>query len=122
LDCLTIGVHAIDRGLFSGTILPPQLTTGLARRERPTDSQRSADLFCRSAVRSDRQEKAADLQNRSALPAPNASCVRSVSSRHGREKCDSKHMASRRKSREYAMQMLYQWELGGNTPEQVGTS
>jgi N utilization substance protein B len=28
-------------------------------------------------------------------------------------------MASRRKSREYAMQMLYQWELGGNTPEQV---
>jgi N utilization substance protein B len=29
-------------------------------------------------------------------------------------------MASRRKSREYAMQMLYQWELGGNTPEQVG--
>ena len=31
-------------------------------------------------------------------------------------------MPSRRKSREYAMQMLYQWELGGNTPEQVGTS
>jgi len=31
-------------------------------------------------------------------------------------------MASRRKSREFAMQMLYQWELGGNTPEQVGTS
>ena len=31
-------------------------------------------------------------------------------------------MASRRKSREYAMQMLYQWELGGNTPEQVGAS
>lgn len=28
-------------------------------------------------------------------------------------------MPSRRKSREYAMQMLYQWELGGNTPEQV---
>lgn len=31
-------------------------------------------------------------------------------------------MASRRKSREYAMQMLFQWELGGNTPEQVGAS
>ena len=31
-------------------------------------------------------------------------------------------MASRRKSREYAMQMLYQWELGGNTPEQVAAS
>ena len=31
-------------------------------------------------------------------------------------------MASRRKSREFAMQMLYQWELGGNTPEQVGAS
>src|SRR5579862_8413341 len=31
-------------------------------------------------------------------------------------------MPSRRKSREFAMQMLYQWELGGNTPEQVGTS
>jgi N utilization substance protein B len=31
-------------------------------------------------------------------------------------------MASRRKSREYAMQMLYQWELGGNTPEQVGAT
>lgn len=31
-------------------------------------------------------------------------------------------MPSRRKSREYAMQMLYQWELAGNTPEQVGTS
>jgi transcription antitermination protein NusB len=31
-------------------------------------------------------------------------------------------MLSRRKSREYAMQMLYQWELGGNTPEQVGGS
>jgi transcription antitermination protein NusB len=31
-------------------------------------------------------------------------------------------MPSRRKSREYAMQMLYQWELGGNTPEQVGAS
>jgi len=31
-------------------------------------------------------------------------------------------MASRRKSREYAMQMLYQWQLGGNTPEQVGAS
>jgi transcription antitermination protein NusB len=31
-------------------------------------------------------------------------------------------MASRRKSREYAMQMLYQWEVGGNTPEQVGAS
>jgi N utilization substance protein B len=28
-------------------------------------------------------------------------------------------MPSRRKSREYAMQMLYQWELGGSTPEQV---
>jgi N utilization substance protein B len=28
-------------------------------------------------------------------------------------------MPSRRKSREYAMQMLYQWELGGGTPEQV---
>ena len=31
-------------------------------------------------------------------------------------------MPSRRKSREYAMQMLYQWELGGNTPEQVAAS
>ena len=31
-------------------------------------------------------------------------------------------MPSRRKSREYAMQMLYQWELGGNTPEQVGAT
>jgi N utilization substance protein B len=31
-------------------------------------------------------------------------------------------MASRRKSREFAMQMLYQWELGGNTPEQVGAT
>jgi N utilization substance protein B len=31
-------------------------------------------------------------------------------------------MSSRRKSREYAMQMLYQWELGGNTPEQVAAS
>jgi N utilization substance protein B len=31
-------------------------------------------------------------------------------------------MSSRRKSREYAMQMLYQWELGGNTPEQVGAT
>jgi len=31
-------------------------------------------------------------------------------------------MASRRKSREYAMQMLYQWDLGGNTPEQVGAT
>jgi N utilization substance protein B len=31
-------------------------------------------------------------------------------------------MSSRRKSREYAMQMLYQWELGGNTPEQVAGS
>jgi N utilization substance protein B len=31
-------------------------------------------------------------------------------------------MASRRKSREYAMQMLYEWELGGNTPEQVGST
>jgi len=31
-------------------------------------------------------------------------------------------MLSRRKSREYAMQMLYQWELGGYTPEQVGAS
>jgi N utilization substance protein B len=31
-------------------------------------------------------------------------------------------MSSRRKSREFAMQMLYQWELGGNTPEQVGAS
>ncbi len=31
-------------------------------------------------------------------------------------------MPSRRKSREFAMQMLYQWELGGNTPEQVGAS
>ena len=31
-------------------------------------------------------------------------------------------MASRRKSREYAMQMLYEWELGGNTPEQVGAT
>jgi N utilization substance protein B len=31
-------------------------------------------------------------------------------------------MGSRRKSREYAMQMLYQWELGGNTPEQVRAS
>jgi N utilization substance protein B len=31
-------------------------------------------------------------------------------------------MPSRRKSREYAMQMLYQWEMGGNTPEQVGAS
>jgi len=31
-------------------------------------------------------------------------------------------MASRRKSREYAMQMLYQWELGGNTAEQVSAS
>jgi N utilization substance protein B len=28
-------------------------------------------------------------------------------------------MASRRKSREYAMQMLYQWEMGGHTPYQV---
>jgi N utilization substance protein B len=31
-------------------------------------------------------------------------------------------MPSRRKAREFAMQMLYQWELGGNTPEQVGAS
>jgi N utilization substance protein B len=31
-------------------------------------------------------------------------------------------MSSRRKSREYAMQMLYQWEMGGNTPEQVGAT
>ena len=31
-------------------------------------------------------------------------------------------MASRRKSREFAMQMLYQWDLGGNTPEQVGAT
>jgi len=31
-------------------------------------------------------------------------------------------MSSRRKSREYAMQMLYQWELGGNTPQQVGAT
>lgn len=31
-------------------------------------------------------------------------------------------MPSRRKSREFAMQMLYQWEMGGNTPEQVGAS
>ena len=31
-------------------------------------------------------------------------------------------MPSRRKSREFAMQMLYQWELGGNTPEQVAGS
>jgi N utilization substance protein B len=31
-------------------------------------------------------------------------------------------MASRRKSREYAMQMLYQWELGGHTPEQVAST
>jgi len=31
-------------------------------------------------------------------------------------------MPSRRKSREYAMQMLYQWEVGGNTPEQVEAS
>lgn len=31
-------------------------------------------------------------------------------------------MSSRRKSREFAMQMLYQWELGGNTPEQVAAS
>ena len=31
-------------------------------------------------------------------------------------------MPSRRKSREFAMQMLYQWELGGNTPEQVAAS
>jgi N utilization substance protein B len=28
-------------------------------------------------------------------------------------------MASRRKSREYAMQMLYQWEVGGHTPGHV---
>jgi transcription antitermination protein NusB len=31
-------------------------------------------------------------------------------------------MPSRRKSREFAMQMLYQWELGGNTPEQIGAT
>lgn len=31
-------------------------------------------------------------------------------------------MPSRRKSREFAMQMLYQWELSGNTPEQVSES
>jgi len=31
-------------------------------------------------------------------------------------------MPSRRKSREFAMQMLYQWDLGGNTPEQVAAS
>ena len=31
-------------------------------------------------------------------------------------------MPSRRKAREFAMQMLYQWELGGNTPEQVAKS
>jgi len=31
-------------------------------------------------------------------------------------------MPSRRKSREYAMQMLYQWELSGNTPEQVAAT
>jgi N utilization substance protein B len=31
-------------------------------------------------------------------------------------------MASRRKSREYAMQMLYQWEMCGYTPEQVGAT
>ncbi|MBZ5562132.1 MAG: transcription antitermination factor NusB [Acidobacteriia bacterium] len=31
-------------------------------------------------------------------------------------------MGSRRKSRECAMQMLYQWELSGSTPEQVRTS
>jgi N utilization substance protein B len=31
-------------------------------------------------------------------------------------------MPSRRKSREYAMQMLYQWELGGNLPEQVSAT
>jgi N utilization substance protein B len=28
-------------------------------------------------------------------------------------------MASRRKSREYAMQMLYEWDISGNTPDQV---
>jgi len=31
-------------------------------------------------------------------------------------------MPSRRKSREFAMQMLYQWELGGSTPDQVGAA
>jgi N utilization substance protein B len=31
-------------------------------------------------------------------------------------------MASRRKSREYAMQMLYQWELGKHTPAQVSAT
>jgi N utilization substance protein B len=31
-------------------------------------------------------------------------------------------MGSRRKSREYAMQMLYQWEICGYTPAQVETS
>jgi len=31
-------------------------------------------------------------------------------------------MASRRKSREYAMQMLYQWEMGKHTPAQVSST
>ena len=31
-------------------------------------------------------------------------------------------MPSRRKSREFAMQMLYQWELGGNPAEQVAAT
>ena len=31
-------------------------------------------------------------------------------------------MGSRRKSREFAMQMLYQWEICGYTPEQVEAS
>jgi N utilization substance protein B len=31
-------------------------------------------------------------------------------------------MASRRKSREYAMQMLYQWEVGRHTPAQVSST
>jgi transcription antitermination protein NusB len=31
-------------------------------------------------------------------------------------------MASRRKSREYAMQMLYQWDVGGHSPAQVQAS
>jgi N utilization substance protein B len=31
-------------------------------------------------------------------------------------------MASRRKSREYAMQMLYQWEMGRHSPAQVSAT
>lgn len=31
-------------------------------------------------------------------------------------------MGSRRKSRELALQMLFQWELGGNTPERIVTT